>query len=182
MPTKQLSILLKILASLVVRRSQILTPSGRKTASHFSTAAENTGICRRSRPMPGHWEPIPEKTYQSGSFTLSVFWKQSFICDVDLHCNLYKQHIYYKTHSFASLRMYFNCESCSTMCMNWILHGFMKMDNTLTEIRYRLCVFLYYLYLFLLNGFLLDSFILCNVFSDFPLSNNNNTFKYCHIQ
>lgn len=94
MPTKQLSILLKILASLVVRRSQILTPSGRKTASHFSTAAENTGICRRSRPMPGHWEPIPEKTYQSGSFTLSVFWKQSFICDVDLRCNLYKQHIY----------------------------------------------------------------------------------------
>ena len=66
MPTKQLRILSKIQGSSDVIMLNRSTPWGLSACWQFSMAAANMGMFRRAFPMPGHCEPIPVNTNQTG--------------------------------------------------------------------------------------------------------------------
>ncbi|RNA09381.1 hypothetical protein BpHYR1_003555 [Brachionus plicatilis] len=78
MATNEFNVLLNVSESawfMICTRSN---SNGFRMRADFWMDWRKVSICIRSRPMPVHWVPMPEKTYQTGLFSLCS-WLNSLI-------------------------------------------------------------------------------------------------------
>ena len=76
MPTFELIILVNVSSFEFISMSQSWTPYGFRSASDRMIDSRKQSRVMRSRPMFGHWAPMPVNTYQMGRTSVDTCWIQ----------------------------------------------------------------------------------------------------------
>lgn len=74
MPTKELTVSLNVSSLESIRRSNSWTPYGLRSVSDRMIDSRKQSTVIRSRPICGHWVPIPANTNHTGRTSDDTFW------------------------------------------------------------------------------------------------------------